>query len=173
MVSYDELKEIDIKNHLPYYFNDIMRVLDTDFDNILLDKKWYKRYFNLWHFIQNFYGWKTSPYYVQKIDGLIKIYDGIRYLVFFAPERYNLIYYNRIRCLISEKSGTTDKINHNFASIRIDSYNSLSIEKIWTFHNVIILIKSVVNKNENNCYYNLFLNFCRFYDEEPGKNKFW
>ena len=25
MVSYDELKEIDIKNHLPYYFNDIMR----------------------------------------------------------------------------------------------------------------------------------------------------
>ena len=26
-----------------------------------------------------------------------------------------------------------------------------------TFHNVIILIKSVVNKNENKCYYNIFL----------------
>ena len=26
-----------------------------------------------------------------------------------------------------------------------------------TFHNVIILIKSVVNKNENNYYYNIFL----------------
>ena len=39
MVSYDELKEIDIKKHLSYYLNDIMRVLDTNFDNILLDKK--------------------------------------------------------------------------------------------------------------------------------------
>ena len=26
-----------------------------------------------------------------------------------------------------------------------------------TFHNVIILIKSVVNKNENKCYYNILL----------------
>ena len=40
--------------------------------------------------------------------------------------------------------------------IRIDSYNSLSLEKPLTFH-VIILIKSVVNKNKNNCYYNIFL----------------
>ena len=51
----------------------------------------------------------------------------------------------------------TDSINHNFARIRIDSYNSLPIEKILTFHNAITLIKSVVNKNENNYYYNIFL----------------
>ena len=53
---------------------------------------------------------------------------------------------------IREKSGITDSINHNFARIRIDSYNSSPIEKTLTFH-VIILIKSVVNKNENNYYY--------------------
>ena len=58
--------------------------------------------------------------------------------------------------LISGKSGDTDSINHNFGKIRIDSYNSLSIEKILTFH-VIILIKSVVNKNKNENYYNIFL----------------
>ena len=46
----------------------------------------------------------------------------------------------------------TDSINHSFARIRIDSYNSLPIEKILTFHNVIILINWVVNKNKN-CYY--------------------
>ena len=33
--------------------------------------------------------------------------------------------------------------------MRIDSYKYLPIEKILTFHNVIILIKSVVNKNKN------------------------
>ena len=40
--------------------------------------------------------------------------------------------------------------------IRIDSYNSLPIEKIFAFHNVIILIKSIVKKNKNNYHYNLF-----------------
>ena len=48
-------------------------------------------------------------------------------------------------------------MNHNFAKIRIDSYDSLPIEKILTFHNVIILIKSVVNGNKNEYYYNAFL----------------
>ena len=57
----------------------------------------------------------------------------------------------------SEKSGITDSINHNFGRIRIDSYDSLPIEKLLTFHNVIILIKSVVNKNKNEYYYNIFL----------------
>ena len=34
-----ELKEIDIKNRTCYYFSDIMRVVDIDFENILLGKK--------------------------------------------------------------------------------------------------------------------------------------
>ena len=49
-------------------------------------------------------------------------------------------------------------VNHNFARIRIDLYNFLTIEKTLDFHNIIILTKSVVNKNENNnYYYNIFL----------------
>ena len=40
-------------------------------------------------------------------------------------------------------------VYHNFAIATIDSHNSLPIEQILTFHNAIILIKSVVNKNEN------------------------
>ena len=44
--------------------------------------------------------------------------------------------------LISEKSDAKYIINHNFARIRIDSNNYLPIEKVITFHNVIILIKS-------------------------------
>ena len=38
MESKDELKEIDIKNFTSYYFDDIIRDIDIDFDNILLDK---------------------------------------------------------------------------------------------------------------------------------------
>ena len=47
---------------------------------------------------------------------------------------------------MSEKSGMKESINHNFARIRIDSYNYLHMEKVLTFHNVIILIKPVVNE---------------------------
>ena len=83
----------------------------------------------------------SKPLHIRfdKIDEFIKIYNGIRYLV-FASETHNEIY-DRIRYLISEKGGITDSINYNIAGIKIDSYNSLSIKKTLT----IILIKSVVN----------------------------
>ena len=97
-------------------------------------------------------GEKPLRIWFDKIDGFNKIDDGIRYLVLL---KYNEIY-GRIRYLISEKSGIKDSINTNFARIRIDSYNSLPIEKILTFHNVILVIKSVVNKNKNNYHYYIF-----------------
>ena len=49
-----------------------------------------------------------------------------------------------IKCMIElnilqvKKGCTKDNIYLNFARIRIDFYNSLTMEKILTFHNVII-----------------------------------
>ena len=94
---------------------------------------------------KTFMGSKSLRISFGEIDGFIRIYDGIRYLVLFGHLWYDEIY-ARIRYLVSEKSGITNSINHNFARIKIDSYNSLSIEKILTFHNVLMLIKSVVNR---------------------------
>ena len=64
---------------------------------------------------------------------------------------------HKIEYLMSEKNGIIDSVNHNFARNRIYSYDSLSIEKILTFHNIIMLIKSVVKKNKNEYYHNIFL----------------
>ena len=60
---------------------------------------------------------------IYKIDGFIIVYDEIRYLVIFDYWLYDEIY-NMIRYSISEKSGITYSINHNFARIRTDSSNS-------------------------------------------------
>ena len=57
---------------------------------------------------------------------------------------------NKIKYFISKKKWYTNSINHNFGKIRTDSYNSLPIKKILTFHNVIIIIKSVVKKMKIN-----------------------
>ena len=127
-----------------------MRVFD--FDKILLDEKSYKTHGNILIYdisCKTFMGAKPLHIRFETIDGFIKIYDGIRYLVLFGPERYDTSN-NRIRYLMSEKCGITDFISHNFARIRIDSNNYLPIEKTLVFHNVIILIKSVVNKYVNN-----------------------
>ena len=83
----------------------------------------------------------------DKMDGFIRIYDWTRYLTLFGPEKYAI--YNRIRYLISLKSGITYIFSHYFAKIKVDSYDSLPIEKRLPLHNVIILIKSVLNKDKN------------------------
>ena len=85
----------------------------------------------------------------DQIDRLIKIHDKITYSVLFDYKYCDKIY-DKIEYLISEKSGITDSINHNFARIRIDPNDSLHAGKNIVFHNVIIVIKSVVKKNTNN-----------------------
>ena len=82
----------------------------------------------------------------NEIDGFIRGHDGTRYLVLFESEKKNDLIYNRIRYLISVKSSITYIISHNYAKMKVDSYNSLPLH-------VIILIKSVWNKDKNNyCY---------------------
>ena len=46
-------------------------------------------------------------------------------------------------------SGITYIFSHYFAKAEVDCYDSWLIEKILTLHNVIILIKSVLNKDKN------------------------
>ena len=84
----------------------------------------------------------------DKLDGFIRIYDGTGYLTLFGSEKYDAIY-DRIRYPISLESGITYIFSHYFAKIKADSYDSLTIEKILTLHNVTILIKSVLNKDNN------------------------
>ena len=48
-------------------------------------------------------------------------------------------------------------ISHIYAKIRVDSDDSLPLEKAITFRNIIILMKSVFSKNKNIYCYNIFL----------------
>ena len=91
------------------------------------------------------------------LDGKIK---DLVLLDFGLPDKIC----DKVKYLISKKSGITNFINYNFVKIKIDSYNYLPIKKILTFHNVIILIKLIVNKNKNKYYYYIFL--------EKGSHKY-
>ena len=107
----------------------------------------------------------------DKVDGFIWVYDRTRYLVLFGPEKYDAIY-NRIRYLISQKSGITYISFHNYARIKIDSYNVLPLEETLPLHKVVILIKSVCNKNQN-LYYYVFLEKWLYQSDKNNNNKYY
>ena len=82
-------------------------------------------------------------------------------LILFDYGSFNKIC-DKIEYLISEKSDITNSVNYNFVKIRIGSYNTLPIKKTITFHKVITLIKSVINKNKNKYYNNILLEKCSY-----------
>ena len=79
-----------------------MRVMDIDVSDILLNEKWNGNIliYDVSH--KTCMGAKPVCTWFDKIDGFIKKYDGIRYSVLFAPERYKAIY-DTINHLISGK----------------------------------------------------------------------
>ena len=63
---------------------------------------------------------------------------------------------------ISLKSDITYIFSHYFEKIKVGSYDYLPIEKILTLHNVIILIKSVRNKDKYHYYHRITLEKCSY-----------
>ena len=70
---------------------------------------------------------------IKQINLFELVYDGTKYLVLFGAEKYDFIY-NRIRYLVGVKSGVTYVISHDYAKIKVDSYDSLPLEKGYTTH---------------------------------------
>ena len=86
MESNDELKEIDIKDCIWYYFNDIIKTEDFDFDNILIDEKSYENILVYNISYKSLIESKPLRIRFDKIDEVIRVYDGTRYLVLFGEE---------------------------------------------------------------------------------------
>ena len=129
-----------------YYLDDKIKLKVFDLHNILVDEKSNENILIYDISYKSLIGSKALRIRFDKIDWIVRIYDGTRYLTLFDTKKYDAIYDN-IRYLISIKSGINYIFSYYFAKIKVDSYDSLSIEKILTLHNVIILIKSVFNKD--------------------------
>ena len=68
------------------------------------------------------------------MDLLKRVYDETKYLVLISSEKDDAIY-DRIRYLISLKSGIIYVISHNYVRIKVDSYDALPLEKTLTLRN--------------------------------------
>ena len=103
MKSKNELKEIDIKNPVCYYFDYIINGTKISFSNILLDKKWYHNIsvYNISY--KTLTGPKPFRIRFDKIDRFIISLDGkIKYLILFDYGLFIKIC-DKIKYLISKK----------------------------------------------------------------------
>ena len=92
----------------------------------------------------------------DKIDGFIRICDETWDLTLFVSEKYEA-FYNRIRYLANPKCGITFIFSYYLAKIKSWFFWFFAYWKILTLLNVIIPIKSVLNKDKNHYYYKIFL----------------
>ena len=142
-------KHVFRKNHKTcYYFDDKIKLEDFDIDNILIDEKSHKHILIYDISYKTLIGQKPLRIRFDKINGFSRNYDGTRYLTLFCSEKYDAIY-DRIRYLVSLKSSIIYIFPHYYKKIKADCWDFLPIEKRLTLHNVIILIKSVLNKDKN------------------------
>ena len=88
----------------------------------------------------------------DKVDGFIMVLDS-------KIKHFVLLDYGLFDKLCDKISY---KLKYNFLPILFN------IEKISTFDNVIILMKSIVNKNKNN-YYNVFLEKSSYKDKSDAQ----
>ena len=86
------LKEIRIKNHFRYYFDDIFKIKDFNFDNFLMDEKSYE--YSLIYDISYKILIGAKPLHIgfHAVDEFIRVYDGNTYLVFWPWKICHLQY---------------------------------------------------------------------------------
>ena len=102
----NELKKVRIKNRTCYYFDDIIKLEDFDLDNILIDEKSHENILIYDISYKTLIGSKPLRIRFDKIDRILRIYDGTKYLTLFGTKKYYAIY-DRIRYLINLESGIT------------------------------------------------------------------
>ena len=79
--------QIDIKSRARFYFDGRLKIEDFDFCDILLDKKLYQNPLIYGISYKTLISTKTFRIRFDKVDVLIRVYDGTRYLVLFGSEK--------------------------------------------------------------------------------------
>ena len=89
-----------------YYFDDIIKLESFDPDDTFIDEKSHENILMYDISYKTLIGVKPLHNRFNKIDGIIRTYDGSRHLTLFGSGKYDAIY-DKIIYLISIKSGIT------------------------------------------------------------------
>ena len=96
---------------------DITKIEGFDLNNILLSEKSYEKILMYDVLYKTLIGAKPLRIIVDKVNGFIRDFDRMKYLVLFSPEICDAIY--RIRYIVGLKRSTTYNDFHNYAKIKL------------------------------------------------------
>ena len=83
----NEFKKVGIKNRTCYYFDDIVKIEDFDFDNILLEEKSSENILIYDASYKILIDAKLLRILFDKVDRFIRDYNGRKYSVLLGPEK--------------------------------------------------------------------------------------
>ena len=140
-----------------YYFDDIIKLEDFHLDNNLMNEKSHKNILIFDISYKTLIGQKPLRIRFNKIGGFIKIYDGTRYWKM-----------KNVTLLITELDILCYKSKKWYHIYFFSLFCKSQSWFLWFFayqknvkHDVITLIKSVINKDKSHYYYKIFLEiFC-------------
>ena len=84
----NELKKVGIKNRTCYYFDDIVKIEDFDFDNILLEEKSSENILIYDASYKILIDARLLRILFDKVDRFIRDYNGRKYSVLLGPEKW-------------------------------------------------------------------------------------
>ena len=140
MESNNELKEIDIKNCTCYYFDETIKIENFNLDSILISEKPYQNIFVHLISYKTLINAKPLRIRFDKIDDLLEFVMELATQYYLEERNMILFTRNQVSC----RSKTWYHICHfsKLWKIKVDSYDSLHLEKKTMIFYVIILIKS-------------------------------
>ena len=170
------IKQINIKNQIYYFFNDMINIKDLDPNLLKIDKKLYK---NIDIYYIGYITVKDSDHVkinivnslyliISEVDGYINEKNGSEYLVFDSVNESNEVLkeYNELWDGIKNKietisSDKTSKYDNNFMKIKFNSGDNVPLNKTLKLHNVIIVIRSAFEKH-GKFYPQVYLDECLY-----------
>ena len=169
------IKEINIKNRIYYFFDNMINIKDFNSNLIKIDKNSYKNidiyyigYITMKDFDYVKVNSVNSLYLIMnKVDGYFEEINGNKYLtlVFIDKNKQLLIKYIKLRDgiknsieKINNKSGEYGK---DFMKIKLNSDDSLPLNKTLKLHNVRIVVRSVFEE-DSKYYLQVFLDECLY-----------
>ena len=157
------IKQINIKNHTYYFFNDMIYITDFDSSLIKIDKKSYKNIdiYNIGYItIKKIDDYENitsaNPLYliIGKADEYIKENNGIKYLDFTSTDATKKVLtkfkklWDKIKHLIEAiNKGKKGEYEKDITKIKFDSDDNLTLKKMLKLHMLTVFVRSVFEED--------------------------
>ena len=156
------IKQIDIKNRIYYFYNDMTDIKIFDSQLLKIDKKSYKNIgiYNIGYITikkiddyENIYSINPLYLIIDHASGYIEEKEMNKYLVFDSTnenkellKKHNDVF-NGIRNKIKKVSGDECVYEKDYMRIKLNSDDDLPLNKQLNFHNIIITIRSLFEED--------------------------